>query len=226
MKAEHRKELQTNSLADMLGRTVRNVRGGAGFSWFKLGIVAVVALGIFFWYVRSKNIARQEAEAWAQVDYNDDPALMQLLQASGNTKQGHAAHAMLVFTKVWETVHSLGSEKSRFQDTREILEAMKSHLNSLAEECKEDSVMAAECKYHFAVCTEALAGLADKSDDKTLSEAKLLFKDLAEGELKLTAHGVLAKRRLAQYDDPVQFAAITSFYRELQMRFRFERSLK
>ena len=53
MKAEHRKELQTNTLADMLGRTVRNVRGGGtGLSWTKVLIVAVVVVGVlmFFWW--------------------------------------------------------------------------------------------------------------------------------------------------------------------------------
>lgn len=55
MKAEHRKELQTNSLADLLGRTVRNVRGGTGLSWTKILIALVVVGGIATFFIIQRN---------------------------------------------------------------------------------------------------------------------------------------------------------------------------
>ena len=72
MKAEHRKELQTNSLADFLGRTVRNVRGGTGVSWTKILLVlaAVLVVLAVLWYFRNRR--RENAELWLKLDTNTE----------------------------------------------------------------------------------------------------------------------------------------------------------
>src|ERR1700733_10964809 len=97
MKAEHRKELQTNTLADMLGRTVRKARSGGGLSWFKVFLVLFVgAVVLGFFWVRS-NKARENAEAWAKIEYNDGKSLEELVSDLRDTKQGQAARFTIGF---------------------------------------------------------------------------------------------------------------------------------
>jgi hypothetical protein len=227
MKAEHRKELQTNSLADFLGRTVRNVRGGAGLSWFKIAIVAVVLFGILAWYLRTKNKERVDAEAWAKLQANDERALAELMKdAPAGYLPAESAKAMGIFQYFWEHMRSVGGEDSR-RDAAKFklqLESFKFFLQTQAEACKEYPILVAEAKYNIAVCNEALAAFSDS--DSKLGEARASFKELAEGELKTTAYGELASRRLAQYDDPAQFEAIAKFYRDLQKASRFDAGLK
>src|SRR5262245_50644340 len=76
MKAEHRKELQTNELADWLGRTAENVKS-ANRMHMLLGLLAVVLACLIGWW------------AW-QVFSRDTVSgqLMMKVQAAGdNTKE-------------------------------------------------------------------------------------------------------------------------------------------
>ena len=108
MKAEHRKELQTNSLADMLGRTVRNVRGGTGLSWTKVIIAGVIIFGLFatWWFFNSR--ARENQELWMRVEANTDSKLKDVAQEYKDTKQGKAARLTLAHAYLWEGIRMLG----------------------------------------------------------------------------------------------------------------------
>jgi hypothetical protein len=222
MKAEHRKELQTNTLADMLGRTVRKVRsGGGGFSWFKATLVLIVMAGVLIYFWKRSSNAQANAEAWAKIEYNDKRSMEELYQE--NNKQGQVAKFTLAYRVLWDTVNNVG--KPGF-GMGELIKTMQSKdesgsdrglmpfLMGLAEACKDEPERAAEAKYHLMVCQETLAVV----DPAFLTQAKLSLEDLSKGDLGDTAYGMMAKKRLAQYNNPVEFAAIENFYKELRKR--------
>jgi hypothetical protein len=214
MKAEHRKELQTNTLADMLGRTVRRARSGGGLSWFKVFLVLLaVAIVLGYFWVRS-NKARENSEAWAKLEYNDGKSLEELVSDFRDTKQGQAARFTIGFGYLWDGVRLIGAGDPRAVEggNRYLIEAV-TVFTQLAEECKDDNERLAEAKYHLAVALEALAGSLKV---ELLEEAKKNYDELSRGELATTPYGKLAKKRMELYGNPAEFAALVSFYKNFR----------
>jgi hypothetical protein len=219
MKAEHRKELQTNSLADMLGRTVRNVRGGTGVSWTKILVVAalVAAVGVFFWW--RSNRARSESELWVKLDDNTPTALQQLYKESGDTTQGKAALLTLAFEELYSGVRMLGGAQFQVQGQRYLEECQRLYA-TLEKECEGNEEWVAECKYGQAVATEALTVV----DPANLKKAKDQYEQLAKGDLGNTGYGKLAARRLEQLNNTAEQADIAAFYRDFKTNALFQKA--
>jgi hypothetical protein len=209
MKAAHRKELQTNSLADMLARTVRKARSGGGFSWFQvLVVLAILVVVLGFFWIRG-NRAQENAEAWAKVEYNDTKSLVELYKDAKDTRQGQAATFTLGFSLLWDGIRIMGAGDSKLPEGVSRVETAMKLFSELAEECKDDNERFAEAKYHLAVANEALACL---DAVKYLGEAKKHFEALTSGDLAATPYGKLAKKRLEQYSDPTSFTDMIVFY--------------
>jgi len=210
MKAEHRKELQTNSLADFLGRTVRRARSGPQIPWFWLFaafLVVIVVLG-FFWIRR--NRALESADAWAKIEYNDRKSLQDLDSEFKDTKQGQAARFTLAYSILWDGIRLLGGEDAKYGvQAAQFLDAAKQIFTQLAEECKDDNERLAEAKYHLAVTEEAMACI---KGPLVLEDAKKRFEELTRGDLANTPYGALAKKRFDQYNNLSEYAAIIGFY--------------
>src|SRR5262245_27799992 len=69
MKAEHRKELETNALAEGMGRMIRGMRERPqrrGVVIWAGVIVVLLGLGIWWWYDRIQRDIY--AEGWAKLD--------------------------------------------------------------------------------------------------------------------------------------------------------------
>ena len=66
MKAEHRKELQTNVLADRLGKAIQGIKEGPsrGTMLF-VGVVALAGLLIFVWWYFWSTSQAAESARWA-----------------------------------------------------------------------------------------------------------------------------------------------------------------
>jgi len=221
MKAEHRKELQTNSLADALGRTMRGVRSGAGISWFKvfLFVAAVAVVLIVIWVLNVRS--RAKAEAWALLQYNDPKSLETLETDFQGTKQSLSARFTFEFGLLWDGIRQLGaSDVNVVQNGLQKVVHAADKFDKLAVECAEDNNLAAEAKYHGAVAYEALAVF----DLNYLKDARTRLEELTKGDFKDTGYGLLAKKRLDQYNDPAEFATISAFYREYQFRSRMPSS--
>jgi hypothetical protein len=207
MKAEHRKELQTNSLADMLGRTVRNVRGGTGVSWTWIIVVSVLAVAvvIFFW-VRN-NQARNNSELWVKLHDNTPRTLQQIYNDNRDSNQGKAAGLTIVYEMLYSGVKSLGSPELQSQGVQ-YLTTCQSYFAMLEKDCEGNDEWVAEAKYGQAVATEALAVV----DPENLKKAKDQYEQLAKGDLGKTGFGMLAARRLEQLSNATEQAAIAAFY--------------
>jgi hypothetical protein len=218
MKAEHRKELQTNSLADFLGRTVRTVRGGGtGFSWFKVMVVVLLVCGVAMFFVMRNNRARTNAELWEKLDENTQGKLEDLAKEYKDTKQGQAARFTLAYGKLWDGIRFLGASDPQFmQHAGGLIDEAMQMLDALAQECKDDPERLAEAKYHMAVAKESAAVFKISF----LDDAKKEWEDLATGTLAKTAYGQLAAKRHEQLNNPTSYAAISTFYKEFKVQLQ------
>src|SRR5437879_4308515 len=136
MKAEHRKELQTNTLADWLGRTVRGARGGTGVSWPKLGLALAGVLGVVIYFWIKGNIARNNVELWAKLQNNTFKQLAELEKENKETNQGKAASLTLAFGFLNDGVRFLGSPLH--QDNADaFLRESYNRFTVLETECKD-----------------------------------------------------------------------------------------
>lgn len=69
MKAEHRKELHTNVLADRLGKFFRSFKTGPKTTSIALWVVILVGVASFFgWRYWSKESLRSNSERWLRLD--------------------------------------------------------------------------------------------------------------------------------------------------------------
>ncbi|HYV35393.1 MAG TPA: hypothetical protein VE988_06800 [Gemmataceae bacterium] len=224
MKAEHRKELQTNALADFLGRTVRNVRTGSGIPWFKVTVVGVVIAGglLVYWIINSRS--RTKAENWARIDRGDRVSLIELFNDAKETKQGQAARFTVGFNVLWDSINTLSMQDP--DKLKQIFMQITGHFGDLAEECKEEPERCAEAKYHMAVATESMAAVEiGPLKKKHLEDAKKILADVAQGDLKGTAYGMMAQKRLELFNNPAEFQRMEKFYEEFGTGVRVGKAL-
>ena len=77
MKAEHRKQLETNTLADTLGKVLKGINHGLSRNFYVVLGVIVVVFGLFFaWREFSARSQRANASLWVQWDQLDDPEVV------------------------------------------------------------------------------------------------------------------------------------------------------
>jgi hypothetical protein len=220
MKAEHRKELQTNKLADMLGRTVRKVRSTSGIPWLKIGLAALVVGGaVLAWWLWN-NKKKANSELWVDVDAGTIASLLKLADEQyKDTNQGKVARFEIAYELLWNRgIKMLGvSSLSAQQAIAQGLDLYE----KLAKECKGDPVLEPEALYSIAVGWEALAAF----DEKMLDEALKSYQELAKGDHAKSAYGQTAQKRAAQLTEPVERARIVTFYREFATRTKLKDDL-
>jgi tetratricopeptide (TPR) repeat protein len=69
MKAEHRKELETNVLADRLGRFIEGVKEGPSpTTWLVLFVVAIAVVLIFVWRYFTHEAEAKSGARWVRLD--------------------------------------------------------------------------------------------------------------------------------------------------------------
>src|SRR5262245_46669290 len=69
MKAEERKELETNILADRMGKMLTKAKGGPGRSTVLFVVSALIGLGILtLWMWINQAGSRESSQAWLEID--------------------------------------------------------------------------------------------------------------------------------------------------------------
>lgn len=224
MKAEHRKELETNILADSMGRVVQRMKERPQkrtVLWVIGG--AVILLAVFVVY-RYRQMGREEAAlSWVQLAQLR--SLEPLFQMSGLdpktfrktpagpdlTNAGKTARFQLAWYFLWtQGIMKLGADSNGALGSLGNAEVM---YMALAQECSEDPMWESEALYGLAIIEETRAIV----DSKHLDTAKTRFEALAEKHPK-TGYGKLAKERatyIASNRDEVR-----NFYQDLQSKFR------
>src|SRR5262245_24325734 len=111
MKAEHRKELQTNTLADFLGRTVRKVTSTSGIPWFRIVLVVAIVGGVFMFFWRKSNSSRANSDLLVKFDARTQQSLKILFSEDlKETKQAKLVRYQFIYQNLWAGIKALGSE--------------------------------------------------------------------------------------------------------------------
>ncbi len=213
MKAEQRKELETNTLADKMGRVVQSVKGGTRKTVLLVAAVAaVVLIGSYFsyrWYI----LDRQEASLKWLMLYDGARG-----QIDGLTKlDGEAAKAarfQVAWVHYWEGgIKMFGAAQSH--EAIANLKRAEKLYGELAELCKNDPIFEPQALLGQAVVKESLA----VEDPVNLEKAGKLYEALIaekEGKYKDSAEGKFAQERLKHIKDAKNEVALRETYQELR----------
>jgi hypothetical protein len=217
MKAEHRKELQTNALADRMGRLITRMKGGPSRSTVLtciLGVLVVLAL-LFFLYTRNRSRTAGSA-LWVALDGGhwkrqqesgiEITNLIDLAESQGHTNAGKAARMQMAYFQLWEFGIKL-LPVSANEGLKQIRSAQQAY-RGLAEELKDDPVLGPEALYSVAVAEESQA---IKDTDKHLIEATRLYREVAK-RYPESAHGRNARERAEELDREAGRDRIRLFY--------------
>jgi hypothetical protein len=210
MKAEHRKELQTNLLADRMGRMVQRAKSGPSrrtVLWIVLAVVAVIVYVGFSiyrsnqraivstnWmnlgeeYITSANAKGMVTQNPWVVEYRD-------------TNPGLAARYQFAWVRLWDQglKHLIGNPARALINIKE----SEKEFVVLSEDCKDDPILAPEAAYALAVIEESKTVEDRASLDKAIGRYKGVaskYKDSAAGKAAAQRADYLVKNRASVED--------------------------
>jgi hypothetical protein len=213
MKAEHRKELQTNLLADKLGRLMQSLREGtwkvhpSTKAWIiTAAVVAVVAL-LIGWRFYSSSVTKSASAEWIRID--DAASLADLEKIVEQDPTGKASRAV------------------RFQMARIFLRRGMEHFVSTAPNARADalgdlnkaaeqySTLADQVKDTPLLEQEALMGVAKvKEALNELDAARDAYQKLAS-KYPQSVNGKEAAKRLSKLENEKDKVLVAAFYKKL-----------
>jgi hypothetical protein len=214
MKAEQRKELETNTLADKVGQAMQRVKGSSRRSaiiYFLVGVALLIALFFAYrWYDLSK---KENSLAWLMFDDGSQDHLLQLQKLE--SPAGRAARFQIAWILYWEEgVRMIGVNPP---GALKALKEASVRYEALAKECAEadDKIFEPQALLGVAVCeeTRAVQDLALLTQAKA-SYAKIL--SVHDGKYKESAAGIFAQKRLDQMNDKTKLKEMELVYEELQ----------
>jgi hypothetical protein len=215
MKAEHRRELNTNALADHMGRLVQGMKqpteAGSLVLWV-IGAVALLSIG--GWYVFSGPASW--AGYWMQFD--DAPnaeRLSEVASASQGTMPARAARFQKARVELREGLRSICSAEQRPKAIDELEDARQGFVE-LAAECKDSPLLQQEALLGAAQAEESLIGVPTKDDPAKSRGSLPRAVDLYRQIVKAYPEGYfvdVANQRIGELESNP--SAVESFYAEL-----------
>lgn len=233
MKAEHRKELKTNWLADHLGRWWTALRAGtASRTYVSVGIFVVLAIVVVIVWQFLLNRQEFNGQAWFAVETALQPSggmfagpdteksVKELEEVAGKNKgsiAGRAARYQLARMLLDHGLQDLysGSEKDRLTQAANV-EKARTLYRELAVETSDNPILAQEAMMGTAKAEEALAGVRKEGGTTetrgSLDEALKLYGQLAS-KYPDSFPGKAAGDRARQLQEKKE--QIQNFYAEL-----------
>jgi hypothetical protein len=227
MKAEHRKELRTNALADRIGRFIQGVKTRTQANYLMIwGTLAVVVAGFVIWYFINRSNKNARSELWVELDSVAVPAstmpidkdhdpykkrvseLEDIIENHKGTKQALIARFELARINLRNLGLDLLADDPRFALAN--LEKAKREYTKLAEDYKDEPQWAAQARLGLAQIAETRA----IQDLSKLDDAVKLYEQVAQ-EYPKTAAGMEAQQRVKEFKDSKKRAAIEQFYKDL-----------
>jgi hypothetical protein len=217
MKAEHRKELETNTLAEGVGHFVQRMKERPRRSM--LGYVVAAAIFIIAlvlvsrWFYMSRL---ETAENWSLFERQSQTALDKLINEAGETPPGKAALLEKSWITFWEMgVKGLGHKPA---DAMKQLDEAYNEYRKAAERCEGDPTMEPEALYAMAVIEETKA-LVDR---KHLETAREQYQKLND-KYGQSAFGKMAEQRVVTMKDEKKKAELLQFYQNLSTQLGLDR---
>ena len=211
MKAEQRKELETNTLADKMGLVVQRVKGSPRRTFMTYLIVTVVTLAVLWlgwrWWT-SKDLER--SEQWLRF-YDGAGHHIDTLAKEKDSYASKAARFQDAWMAYWDLgIKMLATEKGSAIASLKLSAKL---YGDLAEECKDDPVFEPQALLGRAAAVESLSVL----EPDLLKKAQDLYKELTSIE-KYDKHAEVkfARERLKIMDDETSRKELSNTYRLLQ----------
>ncbi len=221
MKAEHRKELQTNALADHLGRFVESLKAGPRASTI-VWILVILIVGVFVaWKVIDNRWYNTNSELWTRLDAASTPLdLSRLASENRGTVPARTARFQEARIHLQEGLQRLGATEQHLFAV-ESLQRARTLYQQLAQEFPDTPVLYQESLMALAQIEESLSGAA-KPDQPgqtlgDLTQALHYYQKLADSKPESFQTRAAAKRA-AELKDKDQCAKILSFYLEMSKR--------
>jgi len=171
MKAEHRKELHTNLLADRMGRALQSIKEGPKSTSAITWMFIILALGTFtIWKLYASAKVTEYSSLWVSIDKADstpNPAetvleFQKVADQHRGTSPGRVARFQLARIELEGGLQNLASEQ-RPDAIKSILEARKQY-EQLARECTDAPLLKQEALMCVAKSEEALAAVPNPDD--------------------------------------------------------------
>jgi len=210
MKAEHRKELETNVLADKMGHVLQRMKTGPQrrtVLYFVL--ILVVVLGLF-WFMRVRAVRKAElSDLWIFLEDGARDYIAKLVSAEhAETNPGKAARFQVAWIRLWdEGLKILGGDPVR---ALEKLGESERIYFGLLQDSKGDPIWEPEARFAIAVIAETKA----ISNREHLKDALQQYQDLAK-DFPKSACGQMAEQRAKLLENESSYQDIANFYRDL-----------
>lgn len=192
MKAAHRKELETNALADALGRFIQSVKSGpqtllAKLLW--LGIAALV-VGVIVWRLFGRVNPAEESARWVQLsaalaDPNDAPMrFKQISSEYPDTMQARMAQFQEARLTLRRGQESLAADAERRAKAIENLRHARQLYEQLIKQSKAFPVLYQEALLGAAKAEECLAGVDSSESSATFERAVELYQQTIQANFR------------------------------------------
>src|SRR5262245_50618170 len=112
MKAEHRKELQTNALADRMGRLLQSFKSRPRRTSLLIWLLVIgVIVGGFAWWTAGNTRKRLDSDRWKILDVSGDAYKLEILINTDELKFKDSQQARLArFQYAWLLTWQFGVE--------------------------------------------------------------------------------------------------------------------
>jgi len=204
MKSQHRKELQSNALADRMGRLIESAKAGPNQTMLIVGgVILVILVLIVGWRYYSKVSSQNRSSLWLKVEEASDvEELEKIAKDSPNTVPGRVARLQWARSLYRQGIEKLFSVTDR-DKAKENLEEARKLYDQLAKELTHSPVMVQEAMMGSAKARESLG-----DTEGATSAYEKLAKDFPKSAL-----GKEAEERAKQLHDKA--TEIKDFYTEL-----------
>jgi hypothetical protein len=226
MKAEQRKQLETNVLADRMGRVVKDLRKGPSrrglLIWIPV-IALFLAAIVYFWIIRPNQL-RSTSQLWRTIavgSHVQSPGggqtLRQELLDNKDSTPARVARYQEAWKLLWDDgIRKLYSSSWRGPSPEAVANIFRAELQyeDLYKESKDDPILGPQALYNMAVAQEALAVY----EPKFLDTAKSTFETVLNTHND-SVYARKAKERLDVYKDKDKLAELRSFYGNINREF-------
>jgi len=209
MKAQHRKELQTNVLADRLGRFLRNAKEGPSRQVLVIwgAVLLAAAIGLGWWYFSRHSEQENSAENRDLQEATTRDDYKKIADAHPNTPAGRMARLQLARMSLREGLEQLYSGLSDDRaKARSRLEEARDSYRQLATDFKDAPIIVQQCLMGEAKAQESLGDL-----DDALAGYQRLANEYPDSAL-----GKEAKERVAFLENADNRAQLEKFNAEMK----------
>jgi tetratricopeptide (TPR) repeat protein len=229
MKADHRKQLEKNELADRLARWWKGgsdqAKSNSTF-WGILGAAVLVVVLIFAWRYYAVSGQNSQGLVWAQIDAEAEKGnfdqtskgLEAIVEANHGTSVGRAAKAQLARLSFNDGINRLCNDQTRSQAIANV-EKARTLYGELVKESNDDPELQREAMLSVAQTEESLVGIpkAEGNESRGSLDKALELYDEAVHKYESTPEGKQAAARAKDIRENKE--KVQQFYDELGKRY-------